>query len=195
MKINSLSWILITAFLISCGNKFKVNEFETEVDVTFNDSTNAIIESYVNQFPSFNSFVLTCFQKKPATKNDNIEEYNRTYQYEFLLGPAYSLEDAEKIPLTYFKINNKLIFIKCGLEELIEINEIKESLFYKSKIPRGVDSVSIGNGLYAKDGNFLYLKRAIYLSIENDKIFVNYRPDTLFLPKYSNEVLFQKDKV
>ena len=190
MKINNLSWLLLVVFLASCGNRLKIIEFKTEANLTFNDSIYKILKDYVNQFPNFNSFILTCFHKKPASITDNSEEYNRANQNEYLLGPSYSMENSEKVPLTYFKINDKLVFIKCGLEELISVDKVEESLFYKFKIPRGVDSVSIGNNLYAKDGKFLYLKRAIYFSIGDDKVIINYRPDTIFLPKYSNEVLF-----
>ncbi|HPM03146.1 MAG TPA: hypothetical protein PK816_13405 [Candidatus Cloacimonadota bacterium] len=191
MKINNLSWVLLVVFLASCGNRSKIVEFKTEANITFNDSIYSVLKDYVNQFPNFNSFILACFQKKPASITDNSEEYNRAYQFEYLIGPSYSMENHEKVPIAYFKINDKLIFIKCGLEELVSVDKVEKSLYHKLKIHKGVDSVSIGNNLFAKDGKFLFLKRAIYFSIEDNKVIINYRPDTIFLPKYSNKVLYQ----
>lgn len=191
MKRSIISLLLFACFLVSCEKRSKTIELKTECNITINDSIYTILEEYVNQFPNFNSFTLTCFQKKPATITDNLEGYNKVNQFEYLIGPSYSMEDNGKVLLFYFKISDKIVFIKSGLEELVSVCKVEESLYHKFKITRGVDSVSIGNNLYAKDGKFLYLKRAIYFSIRDNKVIINYRPDTIFLPKYSNKVIYQ----
>lgn len=138
-----------------------------------------IIENYLEKYPQYDSFVLTCC---PAVSFLN--EGENTTSKKFLIGPAYELTFHDYEPLLFMNVKGKWIFINCGLELLFYNSQNQESAYYLQKIKRGVDSIIIAPDRIVKNGEELYMRKARYFVInEHDSVFISDRPDTIFLPK------------
>ena len=151
-----------------------------------------IIEGYIRKYPQYDSFVLTCC---PSISSLN-ESENMTNK-KFLIGPAYELTFHDYEPLLFMDIKGKRIFIMCGLESLFyNSHHSQKSAYYLRKIRRGMDSMIINPDWVIKNGEELYIRRALYFVInEQGIIFTSDRPDTIFLPKQlESSVSFDPNK-
>jgi hypothetical protein len=190
--------ITISLLVVSCsGQPSKTNLTENFITLNVVDTTSMrtdvinIIENYMNKFPKFNNFILTCFPDNQVAGKKN--QHNRKG---FLIGPAYEMAFYDKSPLLFYKIENKKIFVKCGIEELYNNLSFQDSIYYSSQIKRGVDSIRSSDGWVSKNGEILYIHRALYFFMDqNGIIHTNNRPDTLFLPKIlESTISFDRNK-
>ena len=173
--------LLVVAFLfVACANKTKdENENMDRIflvsvgDIEMQDSIYSIIKNYLDQYPQINTFLLT---RSPIG--------NQLYSDGYLLGPAYEGINKDIVPLFYFQINDKQVFIQLGIESLMKKSKDTESLFFEKKIPKGIDSLVILPDWIIRGGDELYISRAIYFSQNSrGEIIVDYCPDTIFAPK------------
>jgi hypothetical protein len=138
--------------------------------IELNDSTKNIINNYIIEHKKFDAFIL-----KPTNgieNNENIRNPNG-----LLLGPAYP-EILNAFPSSlYFDVSGKRIFY------LTEINDfLVESSNWNSAIKNEPDSIVFNNEII-KEPWLLFIYKAIYIYNNGGSIEVNFRPDTIFVPK------------
>jgi len=160
-----------------------INSMQMKSDIT------KIIEGYIEKYPQFDNFVLTCCLS-PMNESEKITSKK------FLIGPAYESTFHNNEPLLFMDIKGKRIFILCGLELLFYNSNNQKSMYDLRKIRRGADSIIIAPDWVIKNGEELYMRRALYFAInDQDSIFISNRPDTLFLPKRSeSSISFDPNK-
>ncbi|BEG99116.1 hypothetical protein [Bacteroides sedimenti] len=187
--INIIITILLVAILFLSYYKSIKSGLTTDNSMTLKvntsiklrDDIRSIIEECINKYSQYDSFVLSRSPRK-LVADDSDELLNN----DFLIGPAFEHFDHDKTPLLFFEFKGKIIFIKCGLEELYVTSHHQDSIYQKKIVKRGVDSIVDYKGWVQKNGSILYIYRSIYFKIcEDSSIYKNYRPDTLFLPKHS----------
>ncbi len=190
-KFNILFIILYSMLHISCSsekdNKKQIidgtNLILTDSNIELKYDVLCLIKDYMHNYPQFNAFVL-------MTSNELLID-GSYYPKGFFLGPAYDGLFKNTFPIFYIKLDEKYIFVASDVENLAEISNASHSIFLKEVIPRGVDSLELASGWIIKNGDELYMYRAIYFSKNKAKeIFVNNRPDTIFMPKLDKIIDF-----
>jgi hypothetical protein len=178
--------LLIFVLFISCSTRIKKEQLDKDsITLKINTSiklrydVRLIIEECINRYPQYDSFLLT---RSPQKLNEDTQ--NGIICNDFLIGPAYSQVFRDKTPLLYFELKDRVIFVKCGLEELYSDSQYQDSVFHSQQIKRGLDSMINDMGWVIKNGKELYVHRSIYFNINKDgSVSKNYRPDTLIIPK------------
>jgi len=178
-----ISSILILLSLFSCVKNInsdkKHDNLKAALHFKFNPIIDKLLIDYINNNNKYEDFkLISCKTKHPTLKNldeGNAEIANRA---EFILGPAY---ETEKKPLFYIEFRGKRLWISDGLEY---ISKLSETNLPKFILPD--DSIKIDNNIYNKSSEIIFIKKAIYFMVnKNDSIIINYRPDTLFIPRQS----------
>jgi hypothetical protein len=180
--------IIILLIVISCSQQLdEVTSNKNTITLNVISQVNMrsevvdIIEGYLDKFPHVDNFTLICYPSKLVGDDMLFEPTGK----DFLIGPAYEMTFYDKSPILFYKIKNKKIFIKCGIEELYSKSSFQDSIYHSSQIKRGVDSINIDSVNWTlKNGEDLYINKALYFSInKTGEITKNERPDTLFIPK------------
>lgn len=183
-----LNFSLILFLLISCTKKDKEKErfniLNPVSNIELNDSVYRLIENYMNKYPQFETFLLVCAPKSNQISSDE----------GYLLGPAYEGMNENGSPIFYITIDNKQIFIKLGIETLIKVSDVQNSVFTEKMIPRGIDSLVIPPNWTIKNGSELYIHRAIFFSMHNEHLYINNRPDSIFAPQLKEIIQFENIK-
>ena len=160
------NFIIFTIFLLtSCSSNR-----DSDKMIELNDDTKKVISDYIIKNQKFDAFILM--------STDGLERHYHIDVRGLLLGPAYS-KIIEKYPSSlYFDISGKRVFY------LTEINNFLEKNSDLMDVKHTPDSIMLYNEI-KKDPYLVFIHRAIY--IYNDKyldlVGVNFRPDTIFLPR------------
>ncbi len=124
-----ISVLIICVLGFSCRNKvntaFPISNPEQIVCAkgTIIDSViYEFIKKYISDHPNIKSYVLEfrIFNDLLGLKNGK----------GYLLGPSYYDPDTTNTPLLYFEVNNKPVFVKCGVEPLFK-STIEQRTRYK----------------------------------------------------------------
>jgi hypothetical protein len=183
--------ILVVLLLnISCSkdngdinnSHFTINSIS---NIDMNDSLYYLIKKYTDKYSQFNTFLLI-----PTSTLIHMKK-KHNIQAGYLLGPAYEGIYEDKFPLFYIQIDKKKIFVKLNIEPLMKTPEFSNNSFSKEMISRGIDSLTLSSGWIVKNGDELFIHRAIYFSIDEKKwLSINERPDTIFAPQLKETIEF-----
>jgi len=188
MKHILLFLLFISLLNVSCSNirkdtdKFTVN---TVFNLELNDSVYHLMNDYINKYPQFNTFMLMIYPF-----NDLVQINRNDYSKVYMLGPLYEgILKKNENPIFYITIANKQIFIESGIESLMKTSMHQNAVFLQKVIPLGMDSLVLSNDWIIKDGSELYIYKAIFFSVHNERIFIH--PDTIFVPQLKETIEFK----
>jgi len=183
--LNIFALLIIGGLFYSCGKKNA-----TGPTLVFNDTIREVIVAYMDSFPQFNTFFLK--------ESESIYSITENLPHGFLLGPGYDYLTEKKGFMRnsdlslFWEIDSRRVYYISDFSRLFKYDTISQ---WKNR--HVVDSVILGKNypLVIKDPDMLYVMRSIFFYFDRDKLVVNYRPDTLFIPEYSDVGHNWKDMV
>jgi len=158
-------YIILLLFMVSCDKS-------SRIQMALNEETQDAVSDYISKNEGYNSYLL--FPSR-FLFNDR-EEFSG-----LLIGPLYKDVFDDGTIVGNFVIHNKRVFVMSDYSDFL-MHDMEIEFCPK-------DSVDIQYGdikIYSPLIN--YIKRAYLLYYKNNALHINYRPDTLFLPKINNPV-------
>ena len=168
-------YVLLFISIISCNNRDICKEFELD------DKVYTAIVDYINKNSQYNTFIIMELPYVIPNKDSKI-------QYEFLLGPFYKniLDDTQN--KLYYNILGKRVYLKTNFASIFK-RRIDDS--WNNTNPK--DSLKLPSGYNTNESVILYIHKSILLQIEKtENLIINYRPDSLILPKDGGVIYFKE---
>ena len=152
-----------------CGDGIELTEIKQ------NDSIISILKDYIRRNPKYNTFVLS----RPVLLSFD----NSIVWRGLILGPGYSPLYGRRKELDTLWLNGKCVicFDSINSRDLYYKEGFVE---YRKKYKRIQDIYIQSNGYVVDNELCNYIFRSIYIDRKNDKLIINTRPDTLFLPVF-----------
>ena len=150
-----------------CGDGIELTEIKQ------NDSIISIINDYIKRHPKYNTFVLS----RPIllSWDDSIVLKG------LILGPGYRPLYGRREKLDTLWLHGKCVICFDSISDR-DLYYKEGFVEYKKKY-KNVQDIYIQSNGYVVDGElYNYIFRSIYIDRKDDKLIVNTRPDTLFLP-------------
>lgn len=174
--MNNKTIIFLSVITLIMGCKTK----PIDKCVIIDESYMSAIETYISKNPQYNTFLI----------KDSYQEMFSTIKYPIgiLIGPGYrNLVEGKNY--SYFDIRDSRVYIYSDTTVEI-INKSNKNDYWINKNPR--DSVILGNTniwLYNSWENYIY--KAAFIYKVNDIVYLNQRPDTIFVPQYvESQIIF-----
>lgn len=149
-------------------------------EIKQNDSIISIINDYIKRHPKYNTFVLS----RPIllSWDDSIVLKG------LILGPGYRPLYGRREKLDTLWLHGKCVICFDSISDR-DLYYKEGFVEYKKKY-KNVQDIYIQSNGYVVDGElYNYIFRSIYIDRKDDKLIVNTRPDTLFLP------IFEKSNI
>lgn len=162
--MKNIIYILFAAIIMinSCSTRKS-----SACEFIVNDSIRAVIQQYADEHPQYNTFLL---------RQSDSEIFRNTYfPRGIIVGPGYP-DIVEKSRL-YFQIGKVRVYIESYINNILDT---KNNEIWENTNPE--DTVVINNKPTVYSWH-KYIYKAIFIYYEMDKIKVNTRPDTIFLPE------------
>jgi len=165
-------YIFMAVFvLINCSPQSKSNTCELFV----NDSIRAIVLQYVDDHPQYNTFLLR--------QSDSEICCGTYFPRGILLGPGYKDIIEKKKCRLFFQVGRARVYIESYVNNIID-QEKEET--WENTNPE--DTVMINNiaSVYSWQK---YIYKAIFIYYDKDKIKINMRPDSIFVPERTESTI------
>ena len=146
---------------------------DTHNNIVDDNNIMSIFESYIENHSNYNTFLI---QDSWDESFSEIETPSG-----FFLGPCYQELLKSNVGFPSFDIKNSRVYVDSKKFDFITIQRMNDE--WVNNNPR--DSFinrTITDKTYIKDKWANYIHRAIYVYEKNGSIYVNHRPDTIFVP-------------
>lgn len=155
--------LFVAIILINSCSTHRSNTCELVV----NDSIRAVIQQYVCEHPQYNTFLL---------RQSDSEIFSNTYfPRGIIVGPGYP-DIVEKSRL-FFQIGKARVYIESYVNNILDTENDE---IWENTNPEDTVIINNRHEIYSWHK---YIYKAIFIYYEMDKIKVNTRPDTIFLPE------------
>ena len=163
-KMNYI-YIILLLFMVSCDKS-------SRIQMALNEETQDAVSDYISKNEGYKSYLL--FPSR-FLFNDR-KEFSG-----LLIGPLYKDVFDDGTIVGSFVIHNKRVFVMSDYSDFLKHN-MEIEFCPKDSVDIQYGDIKIYNPLIN------YIKRAYLLYYKNNALHINYRPDTLFLPKINNPV-------
>ena len=175
IAIATMTILLVSYKPVPAGLKSICGEGIELSGVRRNDSIVSILNNYMRCHPRYNIYVLS--RAINLSLDDNKEWKGLIFGpgYRPLYGRREKMDTLwlnGKCIIIFDSINSRDLYYKEGFLEYKKAHKDKQDLYIQS------------NGYIVDDELCNYIFRSIYIDRKDDKIIINTRPDTLFLPVF-----------